>query len=218
MLMDRTSGAVRRFTIAVRPVLFAASVLLVWIMATGFHARWTLANLDQERTGSFGSAPEALGNRALELSPPQYGAQGDVTFRHVAPANAANVSPGASISWDWGDGSDVTEQSLPASHRYLENGLYRVTVSTLSGRGETLSEEVSVTINTVPSPFPGTRSTGVWAVVAASVITALGFVVAALINRKRPDRPPARRRRTARHPPSLDARRSALERDHRETR
>ena len=41
LLADRTSGAVRRFTVAVRPALAVAITLFACVTALGLHARWT---------------------------------------------------------------------------------------------------------------------------------------------------------------------------------
>ena len=41
LLADRTSGAVRRFTVAVRPTLAVAITLFACATALGLHARWT---------------------------------------------------------------------------------------------------------------------------------------------------------------------------------
>ena len=41
LVADRTSGAVRRFTVAVRPTLAVAIILFACATALGLHARWT---------------------------------------------------------------------------------------------------------------------------------------------------------------------------------
>ncbi len=41
LLADRTSGAVRRFTVSVRPTLAVAITLFACVTALGLHARWT---------------------------------------------------------------------------------------------------------------------------------------------------------------------------------
>ncbi len=41
LLADRTTGAVRRFTVAVRPTLAVAITLFACLTALGLHARWT---------------------------------------------------------------------------------------------------------------------------------------------------------------------------------
>ncbi len=50
LLADRTSGAVRRFTVAVRPTLAVAITLFACVTALGLHARWTtIAEIEELR-------------------------------------------------------------------------------------------------------------------------------------------------------------------------
>ena len=77
LLADRTSGAVRRFTVAVRPTLAVVITLLACVTALGLHARWTTiaeieglrmrnATLDVENT-SYRKAADTLGDQMVLL-------------------------------------------------------------------------------------------------------------------------------------------------------
>lgn len=79
----------------------------------------------------------------FNVGPAEVGGCGRVSVNGVVLTN-----PGTNVSrldWDWGDG-DLASSFFPASHRYLKNGEYRITVTAFAGEAVLASRTTAVSI------------------------------------------------------------------------
>jgi PKD repeat protein len=91
-----------------------------------------------------------------------------VVVNNVATATSSFVDPGVfdthTVSWDWGDGSNVSESAtagaISASHIYTATGVYEITLTVTDNDGGTSSvlyQYVSVYVPTSSGLFSGAR-------------------------------------------------------------
>ena len=95
-------------------------------------------------------------NPVATVGGPYVSAEGSPTLLALS-ATDANAADILGYEWDFGDGSTGAGAVAPASHTYLDNGVYTITLKANDGRGGSDTESTTVTVANV-EPELGTIS------------------------------------------------------------